>query len=235
MFEELLPHNETQPEGKGHLTLNPAPQSKQQARRKFVKKPLFIPAVNSTKNSEPEQEQEPETPVADMRYEPVTTFKTIGLQAHVFSLEYKSIDVKASDEVLNKIYDGSVLGLKGESLAYFAGLKPKELVQLEQLDDRIGLAKIAGKADQERELSSILMAASRGGDAKTAMEVLKCKHGWVSATVVKNEHTGANGGPIELSAVDLRSFSDDEIETMERLLTKASVSTDVDVTPTTQQ
>jgi hypothetical protein len=35
------------------------------------------------------------------------------------------------------------------------------------------------------------------------------------------EHTGANGGPIALAAVDLKNLSDDELENMSRLLAKA--------------
>ena len=39
---------------------------------------------------------------------------------------------------------------------------------------------------------------------------------------VQQEHTGANGGPIALAAVDLRNLKDDELEHMQRLLAKAS-------------
>ena len=38
---------------------------------------------------------------------------------------------------------------------------------------------------------------------------------------VTTEHTGANGGPIALAAVDLKNLSDEELENMSRLLAKA--------------
>ena len=39
---------------------------------------------------------------------------------------------------------------------------------------------------------------------------------------VQQEHTGKDGGPIALAAVDLRNLKDDELEHMQRLLAKAS-------------
>lgn len=38
---------------------------------------------------------------------------------------------------------------------------------------------------------------------------------------VTTEHTGADGGPIALAAVDLKNLSDDELENMSKLLAKA--------------
>tara|TARA_Y100000004_G_scaffold194534_1_gene259389 strand:+ start:1429 stop:2067 length:639 start_codon:yes stop_codon:yes gene_type:complete len=39
-------------------------------------------------------------------------------------------------------------------------------------------------------------------------------------TKVTNEHTGKDGGPIQLAAVDLRNLSDSELDDMQRLLDK---------------
>jgi len=41
---------------------------------------------------------------------------------------------------------------------------------------------------------------------------------------VTNEHTGADGGPIAIAAVDLKNLSDEELENMNRLMMKASAS-----------
>lgn len=41
---------------------------------------------------------------------------------------------------------------------------------------------------------------------------------------VTQEHTGAGGGPIALAAVDLKNLTDEELERMQRLLSKASGS-----------
>ena len=38
---------------------------------------------------------------------------------------------------------------------------------------------------------------------------------------ITQEHTGSNGGPIALAAVDLKNLSDEELENMSRLLAKA--------------
>jgi hypothetical protein len=38
---------------------------------------------------------------------------------------------------------------------------------------------------------------------------------------ITQEHTGADGGPIAMAAVDLKNLSDDELENMSRLLSKA--------------
>lgn len=38
---------------------------------------------------------------------------------------------------------------------------------------------------------------------------------------VTQEHTGADGGPIAIAAIDLKNLSDAELENMNRLLTKA--------------
>ena len=39
---------------------------------------------------------------------------------------------------------------------------------------------------------------------------------------VTNEHTGAEGGPIAIAAVDLKNLSDEELENMNRLMLKAA-------------
>lgn len=41
---------------------------------------------------------------------------------------------------------------------------------------------------------------------------------------VTQEHTGADGGPIAIAAIDLKNLSDAELENMNRLLTKAQES-----------
>ena len=145
-----------------------------------------------------------------------------GLQERVYSLEYTPRTVRATQEVLDKLYEGSALGLKGDSLAYHAGLTKSEYNQLSQFDERLEYAVIAGKADAERELAGVLRNAALAGDAKTALEILKHKHGWQSTSTVKQEISGANGGPIALAAVDFRGLSNEELQQMKQMLQKAS-------------
>lgn len=40
---------------------------------------------------------------------------------------------------------------------------------------------------------------------------------------VTNEHTGKDGGPIQMAAVDFKNLSDEELENMQQLLSKAEV------------
>jgi hypothetical protein len=72
------------------------------------------------------------------------------------------------------------LGLKGDALALAAGMLPSEFRQLKAMDDLAELAAQKGRADAERELAKVLHDAALGGDAKTALEILKHQHGWVA-------------------------------------------------------
>jgi len=145
-----------------------------------------------------------------------------GLNARGYSLDFTPKEVRATEETLDKLYEASVLGLKGASLAYHAGLTLREFRQIEQLDSRVEFAIVAGKADSEREMASVLRSAALNGDAKTALEVLKHKHEWASTQTIKQELTGANGGPVNLAAVDFRGLSNDELATMRAMLEKTA-------------
>jgi hypothetical protein len=81
---------------------------------------------------------------------------------------------------LQRIYDAAKLGLKGDTLALAAGMRPTEYRQLTQLDPIAEYAEQKGKADGEMELSAILHKAAADGDAKAALEILKHQHGWVA-------------------------------------------------------
>lgn len=157
------------------------------------------------------------------------------LQTRVYSLTYEPRKVRATEKILDKLYEGAGLGLQNESLAYHAGLTLSEYNQLYQLDARVESAVVAGRSDAEKHLakSLYLSAAPREikredgttitvpGDPKIALEILKHKHGWATTQVVKNEHTGANGGPITLAAVDFRGLSAEELQQMKQMLQKA--------------
>ena len=93
--------------------------------------------------------------------------------------------VKATEAVLNRIYDAAKLGLKGDALALKAGLLPAEFRQLRELDPMADLAEQKGRADGEGELSEVLHAAARAGDTKAALEILKHKHDWVAKQQVQ--------------------------------------------------
>ena len=147
------------------------------------------------------------------------------LQDRIYSIDATPKKLRVDQATLDLVYEGAKLGLKMASMAYKAELTESELRQLEQLDPRVSEAIAAGRADQETELSGLMMEAARNGDSKSALEILKAKHGWISASVVKNELSGPNGGPVQLAALDFRNLTSDELEQTLKLLEKANIPT----------
>ena len=72
--------------------------------------------------------------------------------------------IEATEARLNRIYDAAKLGLKGDTLALAAGMRPEEFRQLCELDPLAQMAVQKGKADGEMEMSQVLHAAAREGD-----------------------------------------------------------------------
>ena len=101
------------------------------------------------------------------------------------SISFVPREVKASPDLLEKIYESSRLGLKGDALAYAAGLQPTEFRQLCQLDNAASIAEAKGRADAEGEAASVLRNAALDGDAKAALSLLQHLHGWVAKTQVQ--------------------------------------------------
>jgi hypothetical protein len=93
--------------------------------------------------------------------------------------------IEATEARLNRIYEAAKLGLKGDTLALAAGMRPEEFRQLCELDPLAMLAVQKGKADGEVEMSQVLHAAAREGDAKAALEILKHQHDWVAKQQVQ--------------------------------------------------
>lgn len=93
--------------------------------------------------------------------------------------------IEATEARLNRIYDAAKLGLKGDSLALASGMRPEEFRQLCELDPLAQMAVQKGKADGEFEMSTVLHAAAREGDAKAALEILRHQHDWVAKQQVQ--------------------------------------------------
>ena len=93
--------------------------------------------------------------------------------------------IEATEARLNRIYDAAKLGLKGDTLAMAAGMRPEEFRQLCEMDPLALLAAQKGKADGEMEMSSILREAALNGDAKAALDILKHSHDWVAKQQVQ--------------------------------------------------
>ena len=101
------------------------------------------------------------------------------------SLPLTTREVRATEAVLNRIYDAARKGLKGDTLALAAGLLPVEYRRLRELDPIAELAELKGRADGELAMSKVLHDAAEAGDAKAALEVLKHAHGWVAKQQVQ--------------------------------------------------
>jgi hypothetical protein len=95
-------------------------------------------------------------------------------------LPIRARELKATPAVLERIYEGARLGLKGESLALAAGLLPEEFARLKLMDRTAEIAEMKGRADSEMSMSRVVFDAAEAGDAKAALEFLRHRHSWVA-------------------------------------------------------
>jgi hypothetical protein len=95
-------------------------------------------------------------------------------------LPIRARELKATPEMLERIYDAARLGLRGESLALAAGMLPAELARLKIMDPIAEVAEMKGRADSEMEMSRVVFDAAQAGDSKAALEFLRHRHSWVA-------------------------------------------------------
>ena len=93
--------------------------------------------------------------------------------------------LQATEARLVAIYEAAKIGLRGDALAFKAGMLPSEYRRLMQLDPIVEMAELKGRAEGEAELSQVLHAAALDGDARVALEILKHKHDWVAKQSVQ--------------------------------------------------
>jgi hypothetical protein len=93
-------------------------------------------------------------------------------------------EVRATEAVLNRIYDAAKLGLKGDNLALAAGMVPRTYRQLCELDPLAQLAEQKGRAEGEMLASRQLHKAAEEGDAKASLAILQNVHGWVAKQAI---------------------------------------------------
>ena len=95
------------------------------------------------------------------------------------SIPFEPRELRASDDVLEAIYQAAKLGIKGDALAFAAGLLPIEYRRLHALDTRASIAEAKGRADSEVEVASAVRAAALEGDTKAGLALLSVLHEWV--------------------------------------------------------
>lgn len=101
------------------------------------------------------------------------------------SLPYEPRKITATEAVLERIYLAAKKGLKGDTLAYAAGLTPQEYRRLTQLDPIAEYAEHKGRAEGEAEMADVLRTAALGGDTKAALDILKHVHKWTAPQSVQ--------------------------------------------------
>jgi hypothetical protein len=101
------------------------------------------------------------------------------------SLPYEPRKIEATEAVLERIYLAAKKGLKGDSLAYAAGLTPQEYRRLVQLDPIAEYAEHKGRAEGEAEMADVLRDAALQGDTKAALDILKHVHKWTAPQSVQ--------------------------------------------------
>jgi len=94
-------------------------------------------------------------------------------------------ELKATPAMLERIYEGAKLGLRGNSLALAAGMLPVELARLKLMDPIAEIAEMKGRADSEMTMSKTLYEAAEAGDSKAALEFLRHRHDWVAKQQVQ--------------------------------------------------
>jgi len=97
------------------------------------------------------------------------------------SLTHEPLTLQATEQRLTAVYEAARKGLKGDTLAFAAGMKPADFRRLQQMDPLVELAQEKGLADGEMELASTLYdAAVLSKDPKVALDLLKHTRGWVA-------------------------------------------------------
>ena len=95
------------------------------------------------------------------------------------SIPFEPRELKATPEILERIYNAAKLGIKGDALAFAAGLLPIELRRLLALDQAASIAEAKGRADSEVEAAAVVRTAAMEGDSKAAIALLTMLHDWM--------------------------------------------------------
>jgi len=97
------------------------------------------------------------------------------------SLTHEPLTLTATEQRLTAVYEAAKKGLKGDRLAFAAGMKPADYRRLAQHDPLVELAQEKGAADGEAELATTLYdAATLYKDPKVALDLLKHRHDWAA-------------------------------------------------------
>lgn len=102
-----------------------------------------------------------------------------------YSFPFKPERVQATEARLEAIYSAARYGLRGDSLAYAAGLTPAQYRRLSEFEPLAEIAEAKGRADGEFIAAKALHDAALEGDTVAALNILRHQHGWVAKQSVE--------------------------------------------------
>lgn len=134
-------------------------------------------------------------------------------------------ELKATPAMLERIYEGAKLGLRGDSLALAAGMLPVELARLKLMDPIAEIAEMKGRADSEMTMSKTLYEAAEAGDSKAALEFLKHKHDWQTSQRIQVDVAQSISitAALEMAEKRVAAVIEDAVEIRPRLAPQALV------------
>jgi hypothetical protein len=98
----------------------------------------------------------------------------------IFSLPYEPRRLQATEARLEAIYNAARKGLRGDTLALAAGMRPAEYRSLCEFDPLAALAEEKGRADGEMEMSDVLHTAARATPRRRSTSSSTSTVGWRS-------------------------------------------------------
>ena len=123
----------------------------------------------------------------------------------IASLPITIRQVKATEEVLDRIYRAAKKGLKKDTLALAAGMLPAEFAKLQQMDPLVEQTVAKGRADLEQSLAEVIIkAALEDGDYKAALALLERQNpkDWAAPKDATPVSFGAGGIQIIIGGVE---------------------------------
>ena len=122
---------------------------------------------------------------------------------------------EASETERKQVEALSGYGLPLEQIAVLV----RKGISVETLTKHFADELVSGKAKANSQVGRTLFQKATSGDTTAMIWWTKTQMKW--SETQKVEHTGKDGGPITMAAVNLKGLSDDELAQMQKLMSKA--------------
>ena len=97
--------------------------------------------------------------------------------------------------------------LSQEQIADYFGITRPTFAAIIERDEEVSLRYKRGKAQAISDVAGGLLQMAKAGDTASAIFYLKTQAGWRETQ--KLEHTGPNGGPLQVTAIERRIIDPD--------------------------